>query len=531
MNSKLCGIKKALFRQQALAVTALLAMSLVGGCAVSTPPSEVSAQAPAEWHAPLPHDGSLRSLSDWWQRQGDPFLAELIDAAQQVSPSITTARSNIEQARAARAVSGAAQLPDLNATGSASRSKSSPVTGIAAVPINLTQLGLQTSWEIDVFGRNQAGVNAAQARLDGAQAQWHDARVSVAAEVARQYYALRTCEKLVQVTSADANSRSETARLSALSTKAGFEAPATAALARASAAESRARATQQRAQCDIDVKALVALTALDEPVLRQKLALGLPAAPASAQAQDISGIGGVSSVPADVLEQRPDVFNAAREVAAASFEVGGTAAERYPRLSLAGVLTASRISTGSLSQRFDTWSIGPLSLSVPIFDGGASQANLDAARARYIDAASKYRGAVRQAVREVEEALVTLQSTAERADDETIAAEGYSASFAGTEARYKAGLASLVELEDARRLLLTAQRTVVNLELERRNAWVALYRALGGGWNRNAPEAPPLRLQAQLSRPSAMLATGAAAASERAAASQEIAQKPAVRPD
>ena len=85
-------------------------------------------------------------------------------------------------------------------------------------------------------------------------------------------------------------------------------------------------------------------------------------------------------------------------------------------------------------------------------------------------------------MREVEDALVNLQSTADRAVDTDIAADGYRASFAGTEARYKAGLASLVELEESRRTLLAAQGALISLQLERRNAWIALYRALGGGW-------------------------------------------------
>ena len=305
----------------------------------------------------------------------------------------------------------------------------------------------------------------------------------MAAETARQYYALRSCSRQLTVSQADTRSRLETARLSALATKAGFEAPATTALASASAAESRARSTQQQALCDLDVKALVALTALAEPQLRARLA-----AFSEAAQQELVPVPVIAGVPAQALSQRPDVLNAARTLAAASFDVGSARAERYPRLSLSGAVTSSRTATRGLSQSYDTWSIGPLSLTVPLLDGGASQAQVDAARARYQEAATKYRDTARQAVREVEEALVNLQSTADRTGDATAAADGYRASFAGTEARYKAGLASLVELEDSRRTQLAAQSALVTLELERRNAWIALYRALGGGWDINSPE-------------------------------------------
>ena len=482
-----------------------IVLALVG-CAANAPPPTVAVAAPPQWYAALPkagsgsavitpsttsssslpHNGSLTSLSQWWQQQNDALLVDMIDAAQIVSPSVITARSNIQQAQASRTASAAALLPVLDAFGNLSRSRSAPTGRTAAAPIsNAGQLGLQTSWEIDLFGQNEASLNADSERLLGSQARWHEARILVAAEVASQYYGLRACEQLQTVTTADARSRFETSRLTDLLTKAGFGAPATAALARATAAEGNSRITQQRAECDVSVKALVALTGWSEPDLRQKLAR-FPAAPPQ------QGIADISSVPADVLGQRPDVYNAARELNAASFEVGSARAQRYPRLSLGGSIAANRFNSRGATQRFNTWSIGPLALTVPLFDGGAADANVDAAKARYEEAAGKYRGVVRQAVREVEEALVNLQSTADRGGDTVVAAEGYRASFAGTEARYKAGLASLVELEEARRVLLAAQSAVVLLERERRNAWIGLYKALGGGWSMAAPHPTPM---------------------------------------
>ena len=109
-------------------------------------------------------------------------------------------------------------------------------------------------------------------------------------------------------------------------------------------------------------------------------------------------------------------------------------------------------------------------------------AQTDAAQARYDEAASQYRAKVRQAVSEVEQALVRLQSTAERSASARTAADGYRASFDATEARWRGGLASLVELEDARRTALAAENALIALQHERQTAWIALYRAAGGGW-------------------------------------------------
>ena len=470
--------------------------SALSGCAVNSPPPGVAVAVPPQWYASLPkatltsastnglpHNGSLSCLSQWWHQQNDSLLVELMDAAQKVSPSVITARSNILQAQAALAVSNAALLPTLNALGGISRAKSAPQSPAAPAAIaTAAQLGAQTSWEIDLFGRNQASANAGSQRLLGSQALWHEARILVAAEVASQYYSLRSCQQLLAVTSADAQSRRETSRLSELLTKAGFGAPATAALARATAAEGNSRITQQRAECDLNVKALVALTGWAEPELKQKLALPITDFPAA--------VFEVSSLPASVLGQRPDVYKAATDVSAASFEVGSAQAQRYPRLSISGNITGNRVGTNAATQGFTTWSIGPLALSVPLFDGGVANANVEAAKARYEDAAGRYRGVVSQAVREVEQALVNLQSTADRSGDTQIAADSYRASFAGTEARYKAGLASLVELEEARRVLLAAQSAVVLLERERRSAWIMLYKALGGGWTTASLPAP-----------------------------------------
>ena len=444
----------------------------LGACATASPPAQVAALVPAGWQAPLPHQGSLQGLSQWWTQLEDPLLVALIDAAQSVSPGVAQAQSRIAQARAMQVASRAALGPSLDGQANASRGFNEQVAGIATT----AQVGLQASWEIDVFGANAATKAAADQRLAGARALWHEARVSVAAEVALQTSSLRTCLQQLNVAERDAQSRSETSRLSALSERAGFTAPATAALARASAAEAAARASQQRMQCDVELKTLVSLTGWEEPALRTRLA----AAGAGQPAPD--SLFTIAALPAHVLAQRPDVYNAEREVAAASADVGSAQAQRYPRLALSGSVGAGWVRTGGVTTDLSTWTIGPLALSVPLLDGGRRAAQVDAAQARYDEAAALYRARVRQAVSEVEQALVRLHSTAERNTSARIAAEGYRASFEATEARYQGGLASLVELEDARRTSLAAENALIALQHERQVAWVSLYRAAGGGW-------------------------------------------------
>jgi outer membrane protein, multidrug efflux system len=466
----------------------LLSPLFLAACAVTAPSattSQMDAATATKWYSPLPvaakadlpHQGSVAALANWWQSLGDPLLVELIASAQAASPSVTAAASRIAQARSAVVNTGAASGPNLSAAANASR-------GINQLNVPLASLGnvgLQASWEIDLWGGNRAAQDAAQARLAGSQAGWHEARVSVAAEVANTYLNLRTCEMLVNVAKDDLASRTETSRLTGLLANAGFTAPANAALARASNAQSQSMLTMQRTQCDMHVKALVALTTLTEPEIRSKLASNTASAGAFVASKAMNNVA-IPALPAQLLAQRPDVFAAQQEVAAASGDVGSAQAGKYPRLGLNGSLGLQGISSGGVSVNGATWSIGPVSVTLPILDGGRSSAAVDLANANYEAASANYRAKVRGAVREVEEALLSLQSANDRLQDAAIATEGYGAAFVASEARFKSGLGSLSDLEDTRRTALAAKTALLNLERERSAAWVALYRAVGGGW-------------------------------------------------
>ena len=461
-------------------VAAMACALTLGGCALTLPPAQVPSLVATQWQAPLPHGGEVASLSRWWRSQGDPGLVALMEAAQAASPTVAQALARVASARAAQVSANAALLPKLDGTVNVARSVglSSPVLATTA------QAGAQASWELDLVGANRVVSEAARAQLDGSQAQWHNARVSVAAEVAGVYYGLGTCARLLDVARQDATSRVETARLADVSTRAGFTAPATSALAQASAAEARSRVTSQAAQCDINTKALVELTALPEAEIRSKMAVAF-----TLIGKEVSI--NIASVPAQVLTQRPDVFAAERDLVVARAQVGSAQAQRYPRLTLNGAIGRAGLRSGGVTSSLDTWSFGPLALSVPLFDGGQGAANVVLAKANYAQAVNAYQSKVRQAVREVEEALVTLESTQARQVDVAVSAKGYADALAGTQARYGQGLASLVELEDVRRVALAAQSGQIALQLERQRAWVALYRALGGGWEPGDGAASP----------------------------------------
>ena len=455
-----------------------LASLLLGGCAAFAPPVALPPttppplDAPAAWAAPPPPAAAQASLRDWWAQFDDPVLLQMIDAALTASPGVAGAASRIEQARASSVAAGALLLPALNANASGTAGRTELVTP----RLSFASVNLQASWELDLFGANQAGRDAALARLQGAQASLADARIAVAAETAASYNALRGCEAVVLQTEADALSRAETARVTELAAKAGLFAPASAALARASAAQGRSLLVGQQAQCELLFKSLVALTALDDAELRRSLA------PRQAQLPLPAGIA-VHSVPAAALMQRPDLRAAEQQIVAAAQDTAQSQAQRYPSVAIAGSVGPGWLRVTDISTTGTLWTIGPLQVSLPLFDGGTRVANVVAARARYDEAVSVYRGAIRAAVREVEAALITLDSSLRRIDDTKVSIEGFEASLKAADARFRGGLGSLFDLEDARRSALLAHSTLIELQREQVAAWINLYRALGGGWS------------------------------------------------
>lgn len=459
----------------------LLASITLTACAVGPTYVPPNANSEATWQAPLPHDSDVAALAGWWSRWNDATLVALIEAAQASNPTLDQATARIVHARAGQTIAGASALPGV--TGSASASRGNLIgQSLGLGTLTSVSASLQSSWEIDLFGANQRGREAAAARTGARTLDWHQARVSLAADVAAAYTSLRVNEALVVGYERDSVSRKETSRLIGLKTDAGFEAPANAALARASASEAVARLTAQRAEVDLGVKTLVALTGIDEPALRNRLVVGRAQLPAGANLS-------IDRVPATVLGQRPDLAASERELAALTADIGAAEAARYPRISLTGSVGYSLARIAGISAGMATWGFGP-SLDIPLFDAGRRLAVVEQAKARYDESLAGYKVVAIRAVREVEEALTQLQSAKLRAPDLQASLAGYQAFERAAQARLSVGAGSVLELEDARRTVLAAQIAVLTVERERLAASISLYRAVGGGWDQSRTDAP-----------------------------------------
>jgi multidrug efflux system outer membrane protein len=459
----------------------LFASLALAGCA-SEPPvaGPVVPVLPSAWVAPMPQGSPVASAMDWWSRFDDPQLVTVVEAAQLASPTLASALARVERARSERVAAGAALAPQLDGADTFKRERGTPDESVT----NTRTQGLQFSWEIDLFGALRAGRDAQVARLQGAEAAWQAARVTVAAEAASAYVAFRACEALSNLAEVDSRSRGETARVSDTAERAGLVSSGDAATARASAAQGRSQVVAQRAQCDVQIKALVALTALDEPGLRARLSDGEARVPV---AQRLA----VSALPAALLSQRPDLMEAALAVEAAAADERGAAARKKPSVRLAGTVGSLRVSSAAGSVDGDVWSFGPLQVSFPVFDAGRRDAQRVAARATYTEAVALYQARIRQAVREVEQALVELDSTERQSPDVQAATLDYQRALGAAQERFRTGFTSVFELEDARRNAAASEVARVRHLQERTQAGISLFRALGGGWTAPGPSTEP----------------------------------------
>lgn len=456
-------------------------LALVSGCTLMPAYHSPSPALPAQWQAALPHGGENANLQAWWAQFDDPLLPELIQSAERDHPSLEKSAAAIREARATITSTRAAGLPDVTGNASATRASEND---LQRTPASTTRsASLDASWEIDVFGAVRYATEAAQKRAEARTSDWHDARVSLAAEVATQYVSYRSCELQVQSYRDELASQRETSRVTQELVKAGFTAPADGRLAEANVATAATNLIAQQESCDLTVKSLVALTGLEETALRDRLSGGGQRIPEPKTLD-------VTVIPVAQLSQRPDVISAERTLAASYADMGSAEANRYPRLSLLGSITLSALSGASAT----TWSFGP-SLTAPLFDAGKRKAEVTAAEARYDQSLATYKQAVRDAVQETEQALVRLASASQREDEAVKAADNYRAYLTSSETLWKSGGMSLLDLETARRSAIASELNVIALKRDQVNAWIALYKALGGDWQSVPAPLQPASIQ------------------------------------
>ena len=447
---------------------------LLQGCAHRAPVASESpgAALPVAWNAPLPAGVAVLPQADdlarWWERFGDPQLSALVAQALQAHPSALSAQAALRQARAQARVQAAGMLPDVSLSGSAQRSRSGGQTG------NSFQVGLDAGWEPDLFGRLDAGVQASQADARAAQASLEQVHVSLSAEVALQYIVLRSLQQRLAIAQRNLETQQQTLQIADWRVQAGLATSLVAEQARAAAEQTAAQVPQLQANLAQARHALAVLTGQAPAAL--DAALAAPQAvpqPSQALALDI---------PADTLRQRPDVRVAQERVQAALARVSQADAARYPSLRLSGSLGLRALTLGALGDSASLVHSLLGSVAVPLFDGGATQAQVQVQQAALEQARQAYQLAVLTALKEVEDALVALQGEAARLAhlQQATQAAGNAALLA--QQRYASGLIDFASVLETQRTQLATQDALATSQANLGSNHVRLFKALGGGW-------------------------------------------------
>ena len=476
---------------------ALTSMLFLGGCSLQPPYQAPNLAFPPGWTSgPGNLPAATEVAVDWWTQLQDPAINELVASALLNSPTLAQAAARVDEASAALQVSRAQRFPRLTGDGSITRGNSqgqssggSAAAGSDSTNITVSSLGPTLSWELDLWGRAESLEEASQLRLGARNADADDARLSLAAQIADSVLSLRACQYSLAIRDQDIASRETELALMRQRLTLGNVAPVDEANALSSLAGARTNRLSQQESCVRTENALVSLSGRDSTTIRELLEAPLQGGhrtvastenPHQSEADPVIPNAPLSQpqLPAVVLLQHPAVRAAEKELAAYYAEIGAYRAERLPRVDLSLALAGQWIHALGATTYNDTWSVGSV-VSMPIFDAGASAANVRGAEARYRGALANLQATLRTATQDVEDALTGQQSARQRLETSRQAVEAARLVMRSDEARYRLGAISLFELEGARRQLNSARESEIAAARDGASAWVALVRASG----------------------------------------------------
>jgi NodT family efflux transporter outer membrane factor (OMF) lipoprotein len=432
---------------------------------------------PAAWSEPAPADVQPLVL-DWWRAFGSAELAGLVAQALAGNPDLAIASERIRQAEAALQIAGASLFPTLDLDAGTGQAGSRPRGGPTTTGKS-TDVALSASYELDLWGRNASIKRSADESLQATRFDYQTVRLTLVASVAATYFDILTFRARL------ANARETVAIaeriLAVVSSRARYGAASQLDLAQQQTAVLQARATIP----PLELAERQTLNAL--AVLVGRPPEGFDVAGRSVVELPVPGVE--PALPAGVLVRRPDIAAAEAQLAGANADVAAARAALLPSIRLtgsAGLASDALLSIGSSPTLL--YSIAA-SLLQPIFDGGRLRGQVDFAAARERELVESYRRSILAALTDVENALVAANRTAVQEQLQTQVREGAQRTLRLAEIRYREGVDDLLSVLDAQRTLFQAQDQLAQIRLARLDASVALFRALGGGWE--APERSP----------------------------------------
>jgi NodT family efflux transporter outer membrane factor (OMF) lipoprotein len=434
-------------------------------------------------------------VQTWWTVFEDPLLSELIQEAEESNRDLQGAYFRILEARAIRGIAAGEKYPQVDVTAEASTvDPSESATGLTE-RTDLYSFGAGLGWEIDLFGRIRRSVEAADAQYEASVEDYRDVLVTLLGEVARNYVSVRTAQAQLIYARSNITAQRESLKI----TQARFDAGLTSALDVAQAESNLGRSEAQVPLLEAQLEA--ALNRLEVLVGRQpgELHARLGEVQPIPDPPDEVALG----VPAELLRQRPDIRRAERLLAAQTARIGVATADLYPRLSLTGFFASDAGELGDLASGSSwTWGIG-IPLRWNVFSGGRVQSQIQAERARADQAFKAYEQSVLRALEEVQTSYVAYAQELVRVEQLTQATDATQRAVDLVRTQYVSGLTNFQNVLDTQRTLFQLQQQLASSEGRRVQQLVALYRALGGGWDPQAVDVAlpdPLRKEADEER-------------------------------
>lgn len=452
----------------------------LGGCALTPRPAPAPPDTPPAWSTTAVHTTGRTAASpahvleaDWWSRFGDPLLSDLVGQALQANSSVQSAQAALRQARALRDVAAAGLGPTLGGSASAQRSLAGGQDAGSSF-----QLGLDAHWELDIFGARRSALDASDASARASQASLADVQVSIAAEVALGYIALRGAQARLLIAQDNLASQLETLQITRWRLQAGLVGALEVEQALTAAEQTRATLPPLRTSIAQGGHALALLTGQNPGALTARLAARQPVPQPAADL--------VLSLPADTLRQRPDVRAAEWRLQAEMARLAQADAARLPAFNLGGSLGLSALTLGALGHSAALAGSLLAGVTLPVFDGGALRAQVDAQQAVLDQSVAAYRASVLTALQEVEDALVALQGDQAREARLQAAAQAAGNAARMASQRYSSGLIDFQVVLDTQRSQLVTQESLAIAASALAADHVRLYKALGGGWRADA---------------------------------------------
>ncbi|RQR61976.1 RND transporter [Burkholderia sp. Bp9125] len=431
--------------------------------------------------AAVPADSA--QLQDWWRGFGDPLLDRLVAQAIDGNQDLAIARQRLLQARAERDQVASRLGPTVSAGGTANALRSSRALdwppGIGQS--RTYRLGFDASWELDIFGGTRRALESADAQVDAIDDDRHAILVSLLAELASDYAALRATQARLRIATDNVASLDATRRLTERSERHGLGTSFEVAQAHAELELAQAALPPLQANAAQLMHAIGVLTGGFPGTLRDALAAPgatLPVAPHLPV-----------TLPSDVIRERPDIRAAERRFAAATAQIGVARAEQFPHFAIPlSVGTTASLVQDLFTSASVAWSVA-LEGTQLLYDGGRAQAGVSAARAAAEAARLAYEQRIRVAFREVEDALTDIYAERDR-QAALVAAVGSSQDAQSRATRlYRNGLSEYLSVLIAQRATYRARDALALSQLAQVQGVIALYKALGAGWRRDAPVA------------------------------------------